>query len=91
MCTKTIESCQNLDASKMYKLRFLLYTRTFRGRPGDNLLFLRSAAYRTLFYCCKQKVTFGIKNMTGWAGSSYLDLSADGIGLVIYGVILIQL
>jgi hypothetical protein len=29
--------------------------------------------------------------MTGCAGSSYLDLSADGIGLVIDGVILKQL
>ena len=34
---------------------------------------------------------FGIQNMAALAGSSYLDLSADGIGLVIAGVRLKQL
>jgi hypothetical protein len=34
---------------------------------------------------------FGIQNMAGLAGSSYLDLLADGIGLVIACVRLKQL
>lgn len=50
------------------------------------LFSLCSVAYGALFYCCEQKVMFDIQNMARRAGSSYLDLPTDGIGLLIAAV-----